>query len=281
MGDSGKEITHSMSTATPVGRVVTADSAGSTTEPAFVARLRSATPWWVLPVTVVVVLTAFSVYAAFTALQGFGLHPAYTGEAHGAPLLSPFYSPRVLVGRTPISPALWIIWSPLAFRATCYYYRKAYYRSFFWDPPGCAINERRHRTYRGEAKLPLVLNNLHRFFLYVALIVLAWLWVDAVQAFSYNGHPYLGLGTAIMLLNVVLLSGYTFSCHSLRHLVGGRIDCFSCVRFGKARHSAFRFLTSINGRHPTWAWVSLFSVLSVDIYVRIVNAGFGDPHIPF
>ena len=61
--------------------------------------------------------------------------------------------------------------SPLLFRATCYYYRKAYYRSFFWDPPSCAVGELRHRKYRGETAFPLFLNNLHRFLFYLVLIV--------------------------------------------------------------------------------------------------------------
>ena len=30
-----------------------------------------------------------------------------------------------------------------------------------------------------------------------------------------------GLGSLVLLLNVTLLGGYTFGCHSLRHLAGG------------------------------------------------------------
>ena len=244
-------------------------------------RLRRDAPWWLLPVTVVVVLGLFSVYAFWTAVQGWGDHPSYLGEAANAPYLSPFYSPSFFKGRTPVSPAFWVLWSPLLFRATCYYYRKAYYRSFFWDPPACAIGEVRHRKYRGESAFPLILNNLHRFFLYVAIIVLGYLWYDVAIALRYHGAWYIGLGTAIFVINVVLLSGYTFSCHSLRHMVGGRLDCFSCVRFGKQRYGAWKFITRLNEHHPTYAWVSLFSVLATDIYIRIINAGFADPHITF
>ena len=50
-----------------------------------------------------------------------------------------------------VSPAIFILPFPLLFRATCYYYRKAYYRAFFWDPAGCAIPEKAKRPgYTGE-----------------------------------------------------------------------------------------------------------------------------------
>jgi len=254
---------------------------GAGPAPGLIGRLRRDAPWWLLPVTVVAVLGLFGVYAVWTAVQGWGATPAYAGRAAGTPYLSPFYSPTLFAGRTPVSPAFWVLWSPLLFRATCYYYRKAYYRSFFWDPPACAVGEARHRRYRGESAFPLILNNLHRFFLYVAVVVLGYLWYDVLVALRYAGGWYLGLGTLIFVVNVVLLSGYTFSCHSLRHMVGGRLDCFSCVRFGKQRHGAWRFITRLNERHPMWAWVSLFSVLATDIYIRIINAGFHDPHITF
>ena len=34
----------------------------------------------------------------------------------------------------------------------------------------------------------------------------------------------IGLGTLVLAVNVILLGGYTFGCHSLRHLVGGFLD---------------------------------------------------------
>src|SRR5579864_3638455 len=136
---------------------------------------RRAAPWWLLPGTVVTVLTAFSGYAIWTAFFAGGVNQA-------GPYLSPFYSPLFWTSG-PVSPALWVLWSPLLFRATCYYYRKAYYRSFFWDPPACTLGELRHRDYRGEAKFPLFLNNLHRFFLYAVIVVTGFLWYDVFLAF--------------------------------------------------------------------------------------------------
>ena len=240
-----------------------------------VERRRGEAPWWLLPVTVVTVLGGFVIYSMYAAHLG-------ESRARSAPYLSPFYSPEWLTDhvRPPVFPAALALIVPVLFRSTCYYYRKAYHRSFFWDPPACAIPELRHRPYRGETRFPLILNNLHRFAMYLAVVYIFLLGIDAAQAFSQGGRFYVGLGTAIMVVNVVLLAGYTFSCHSLRHWVGGGLDCYSCSSVAKARHGLWRGITRINVYHPTWAWVSLFSVLSVDVYIRMLNAGwFADPHL--
>lgn len=236
------------------------------------ARGRRTAPWWLLPATVVVVLGGFSIYAFWTAVFG--------GFSEAGPYLSPFFSPVIWRGG-PLSSAIWVLPVPLAFRATCYYYRKAYYRSFFWDPPACAIGELRHREYRGETRFPMVLNNLHRFAMYLATLVLAFLWIDVLAAFRYQSHWYVGLGTVLMLVNVVLLSGYSFSCHSLRHLVGGGLDCYTGSRAGSLRFRLWRAVTTLNERHPMYAWLSLFSVLAVDIYIRLMQHGLVDPHLTF
>src|ERR1019366_6551652 len=99
-------------------------------------QLRRATPWWAQPLAIVAVLGAFTGYSIWTAF--FGPGPNHISEH--ANYLSPFFSP--LIWKTgPVTPALWVLWAPLGFRATCYYYRKSYYRAFFWDPPACARPE--------------------------------------------------------------------------------------------------------------------------------------------
>jgi len=259
------------------GRVV-----GTARAPIAEAYLRK-DAWWALPATVVIVLGTFIVYSTWAALQ----------NAHYFvdPYLSPFYSPCIsksclhltfrgglpeiqlpLIGV--LSPAFLILIGPLSFRLTCYYYRKAYYRSFWLAPAACAVRDVK-AGYTGETRFPLVLQNFHRYAWYVAVlfvIVLTW---DALLAFRFpmpgGGWQFgLGVGTIVMWINVVLLAGYTFSCHSCRHLCGGHVDVFSKA---PARYQLWRFISRLNERHPIYAWLSLFSVGLTDLYIRLVSMG--------
>ena len=239
-------------------------------------------PWWVQPVAVFVGLSAFIVYATWAALQG--------AHYHFGPYLSPFYSPELFgasehswFGQKPswwpswlnFSPAMLILWAPGGFRLTCYYYRGAYYKAFWADPPSCAVGEPR-KIYWGERRLPLVLQNSHRFFLYLALVFLVILASDVYKAFWFKDAATgvvsfgVGIGTLVLALNVVLLSGYALGCHSLRHLVGGGID--QLTRF-KTRHRAYNCVSCLNRGHMVWAWYSLFSVAFSDLYVRLCSMG--------
>jgi hypothetical protein len=222
--------------------------------------------WWAELLPVIALLGLFAVYATARAFEG--------RYYEWGPYLSPFYSPLIDPEHHwwPFSPALLILAGPLGFRATCYYYRKAYYRAFFLDPPACAVDEGR-RGYRGETAFPLVLQNLHRFFLYLALLFLVFLWYDAVRSFRFDGQFRVGVGSLVLTANVALLTLYTFSCHSLRHLVGGQVDCFSCSASARARHRAWRWTTVLNERHGLFAWLSLISVGLADLYVREVARG--------
>jgi hypothetical protein len=82
-----------------------------------------------------------------------------------------------------------------------------------------------------------------------------------------------------MLVNVIFLSAFTFGCNSFRHLIGGKLDCFSCSTSAKARHGLWGKVSTLNGHHQLWAWVSLGSVWVTDLYIRLATAGvFTDPH---
>jgi hypothetical protein len=228
--------------------------------------------WWVEPAATVLVLAGFIAYATWRTFEG----TAYTWEAY----LSPFYSPLFDVswahawGLGFVTPAMVILPGPLSVRFTCYYYRKAYYRAFAWDPPACAIAERRpSHGYSGEAKL-LLFQNLHRYTIYVAIVFVVILWKDAVLAVvGWKDGVHVGVGTLVMLTNVVLLSGYTFGCHSVRHLVGGSVNSYSTAPMGGVRHAFWRLVTVLNERHMLFAWGSLFSVGLTDLYIRSVASG--------
>jgi hypothetical protein len=221
--------------------------------------------WWVEPLPVIVLLSVFGAYATFRAFE----NDYYFWE----PYLSPFYSPLLTPSWWPFSPAILILGGPLGFRLTCYYYRKAYYRAFFFDPPACAVGELGRRNYRGETTFPLILQNLHRYFLYLAFVFLFFLWKDAIQAFWFKGHFGIGVGSLILLGNIILLTLYTLSCHSFRHLVGGKLDCFSCAAFGKQRYNSWRAASRLNEHHMVFAWLSLISVGLADLYIRAVASG--------
>jgi hypothetical protein len=227
--------------------------------------------WWVEPAATVLVLATFIAYATWRTFEGV----AYEWEAY----LSPFYSPLLGVGWLHawglrfITPAMLILPGPLSFRFTCYYYRKAYYRAFAWDPPACAVGERAAHRYQGEARL-LLFQNLHRYAMYLAVLFLVILWADALHAiFGWTDGVHVGFGTLVMLTNVVLLSGYSFGCHSFRHLVGGGVNSYSTAPLGKLRHRIWKLSTALNERHMLFAWMSLFSVGLTDLYIRMVATG--------
>ncbi|MGB7070438.1 MAG: hypothetical protein WBD22_13170 [Pyrinomonadaceae bacterium] len=237
--------------------------------------------WWVQPLVTFLGFFAFIVYSTWAAFQG----EHYTF----GPYLSPFYSPEIfgdsphslfgpmpnwLPSWLPITPAFLILWAPGGFRFTCYYYRGAYYKAFWADPPACAVGEPR-KGYRGENWFPLILQNVHRYFLYIALIFILILGYDAWSAmwFYDEGGPAnfgIGAGTLVLTVNVFLLGGYTLGCHSLRHLVGGAWDVLSNR---PTRMKAYNCVSALNKRHMLFAWLSLFWVGFSDFYVRMCSMG--------
>jgi hypothetical protein len=235
--------------------------------------------WWLEPVLTLGALAVFAVYGIWAAAQG--------NYYHWGPYLSPFYSPNLqawfpaLFGNLPFSPAFLVLWAPLGFRGTCYFYRRAYYRAAFADPPACAVGEPKAcgGCYTGETKFPFVLQNMHRFFFYVAAILAVFHWTHVAEAFQFDGGPAgtkqfgVGIGTLVLLVDAILLSLYTFSCHSFRHLLAGKLDVFSSTPLSRFRHQAWVLQTKINAHHMFYAWTSLLAVAFADLYVRLVAMG--------
>jgi hypothetical protein len=248
--------------------------------------------WWVEPLWTGVGFLCFVIYANWAAFQGD--HYFYGGY------LSPMYSPLLFTDPTrvgaaplehawfgawphwlqsiwppflPTSPAWLILAGPLSFRLTCYYYRKFYYRAYFMTPPACAVGARPQKNYRGETAL-FLFQNLHRYALYIAIAYIFVLSYDACLAFWRDGRFGIGVGTLVLVINPILLATYTFGCHSFRHLVGGRLDCFTCDSAAKRRHGAWQRVSWLNQRHMLFAWLSLVWVGFTDFYVRMVSMGY-------
>ncbi|MFN8062667.1 MAG: hypothetical protein U0Q12_26180 [Vicinamibacterales bacterium] len=237
--------------------------------------------WWLQPLAVFLGFSAFIVYSTWAAFQN--------AHYHFGPYLSPMYSPEIFgdsphawfgpkpawwPALAPFSPAFLILWAPGGFRFTCYYYRGAYYKAFWADPPSCAVGEPR-TSYRGEQSFPLILQNIHRYFFYVAVLFIGMLSYDALKSYWFtNGAGQtsfgIGVGSLVLTMNAVLLGSYTFSCHSLRHLIGGGIDRLSgaptCL-------TLYTCVSTLNRRHMLFAWLSLFWVGFTDLYVRLCSMG--------
>jgi len=230
--------------------------------------------WWISPLLTFLVFTGFVIYASIRAFMGT--------DYYASPYLSPFFSPCLATSCVEgssdlgqpvgdwwkLSPALLILIFPLGFRMTCYYYRKAYYRAFWLSPPACAVAEP-HGRYTGETRLPLILQNLHRYFWYAAVLVAAVLTFDTILAFrdETGDWGHMGLGTLIFVVNIVFIWLYTLSCHSCRHAVGGRLRHFSKH---PVRYRLWTWVSGLNTKHAQYAWISLFSVAIADLYVYLL-----------
>jgi len=250
------------------------------------ARTLRADRWWFQPA---ITFTLLSLWVAYAMARTMSQHAYFVDKYH---YLSPFSSPCVTASCTPAARdfGTWFPHFPpflpfgllvlpflLGFRLTCYYYRKAYYRSFWLSPPACAVAEP-HARYTGETRFPLIIQNAHRYFFYVAVIISAVNTYDVVRAFrGGDGGVGMGLGTIIMIINVVMLWTYTISCHSCRNAVGGRLKHFSKH---PARYRAWSFISKLNTRHMELAWTTLATLMITDAYIGLVAGGvFSDPRL--
>jgi hypothetical protein len=234
--------------------------------------------WWRAPLLTDLGLSAFLLYGFVRAMWGSAY---WVDDYH---YLTPFYSPCVSASCAPGASHLGVWfghfpwWIPLGslvlpfllgFRITCYYYRRAYYRAVWQSPPGCAVAEP-HSTYSGETRLPLIIQNSHRYFFYFAVVVSLINTYDAINAFHSPSGFGFGLGNVILVTNVILLWVYTLSCHSCRHITGGRLKHFSKHPI---RYWLWTQVSRINTRHMLFAWITLGTLVITDFYVMLVASG--------
>lgn len=225
--------------------------------------------WWQAPLLTNLGLAAFVIYATIRAFWGSAY---WVADYH---YLTPFYSPCVSTACAPGSSHFgqWVGDLPwfipmafislpflLAFRLTCYYYRKAYYRSVWQSPTACAVAEP-HAKYTGETRFPLILQNIHRYFFYAAVLISLVNTYDAITAFHSPSGFGFGLGNVILTGNVILLWVYTLSCHSCRHVTGGRLKHFSKH---PVRYWIWTQVSKLNTRHMLFAWITLGTLVLTD-----------------
>ena len=234
--------------------------------------------WWIQPLVTAIVFTAFVVYATWAAFDHTQLlrrrrtsrRSTRRASADGCPSAIAWAHCDIWHW---LSPALYILIFPLSFRATCYYYRKAYYRSFWLSPPACAVSEP-HKKYTGETRFPLIFQNIHRYTWYFAVIFAGIL--------TYDAGP------------VVLLTSPPAPLRDRRRDPGARgqrrPDPGLHVRLplvpthhrqaGSTTSPSIRCATSwwtlvskLNRRHMQWAWASLVWIAVADLYIRLVANG--------
>jgi hypothetical protein len=234
--------------------------------------------WWLAPAAVAIGLATWVTYAT---VRVFLQRDYWVDEHH---YLTPFYSPCVSTGCLPESAhfgrflpdhplipyAALSLPLLLLFRLTCYYYRKAYYRSFWLSPPACAVPDG-HQRYTGETRFPLIFQNVHRYTFYAAFVITLINTYDALLALGGEEGFGVGLGNVILFGNLVALWLYTLSCHSCRHVTGGRLKHFSRHPL---RYRWWTFVSKINTRHMQFAWISLATLAITDAYIMSLSAGW-------
>jgi len=244
--------------------------------------------WWTGPTAMALYLGFMLAYSTWRGLMeadfwifsDFGAsagNPTMAIESANSHVLSPLFSPLIVPGENSwvpvqlqwMSPAMFILIFPAGFRGTCYYYRKAYYRAFMQQPTGCVVSKP-WNEYSGETGL-LVVQNLHRYFMYAALAYLPLLSYDVWLSINFHlddVHKYgISVGTLILLINVIMLTGYTFGCHAFRHVVGGASNNWTGTSMNKMKYKFWKMSTMFNERHKDWALYSLFWVMFTDFYI--------------
>ncbi|MBT4060242.1 MAG: succinate dehydrogenase [Euryarchaeota archaeon] len=252
--------------------------------------------WWKGPTAMAIylgIMIAYSTWrgfmeADFWIFADFGLSGGQGGHAgtmaienQGSHVLSPLFSPLIIPGGEGLggpvpgflwwmSPAMFILIFPAGFRGTCYYYRKAYYRVYMQQPTACAVSKPAlapWKSYKGETKL-LVIQNLHRYFMYAALAYLPILSYDVLLSTHFEGGSWgFSIGTLVLALNVILLSGYTLGCHAFRHLVGGGTNDWTSSWVARFKYKLWSMSSFLNVHHKDWALFSLFWVMFADFYI--------------
>lgn len=235
--------------------------------------------WWKQPLWMATALTAAVIYTGLRVVF-------FDGEIHydNHRVTSPIFSPDI-IHMFDISAPSWansamlILWIPFGFRGTCYYMRRVYHRVFFQNPTGCVVSKP-WDEYSGETGL-FVLNNIHRYMLYLAIMVLIVKVYDVwhTMQFHEGSSDTLGVsvGTLVLATESFLLTMYVVSCHAFRHMFGGGSDRWT-GKFGRIIGKVYWRVSSTNVHHAFWFWTSLAMVFIGDLFVWSVAEGIlSDP----
>ena len=242
--------------------------------------------WWSQPLVMGTGLTLALVYT-FWRLFIYSTDSTISYDLEGSVVMSPIFSPNVLEwelfglkewGQNDapswVNAAILVLWIPFGFRGTCYYMRRVYYRTFFASPVACWVDEpdiNKKLGYKGEKRL-FIFNNLHRYFLYAAMVILLIKWWDVTHTMTFDDGIGISIGTFVMGIEAFLLTMYVTSCHALRHLAGGVLDRWT-TGISRIRGKLFGKISILNRSHGFWFWTSLAFVFLGDLWVIAVCEG--------
>ena len=233
--------------------------------------------WWASPSAGGIYLILLIIYITVVLFFGFQENQIRVADTH---YLSPIFASEIPAEWVPafwpvaaLTPALLILWAPAGFRATCYYCRRVYYRSFFASPPACSVDgvsimQGRYKGEKAVAPVPFILNNYHRYFLYVAIILAIFHWFDTWEAMHFvvgiDTRLGIGIGTLLIAIDALFLTLYVLFCHSFRHLIGGGSN---------TSNSASNVTDWLNKNHAYFFWISITTIVLADMYIRLLANG--------
>ena len=167
--------------------------------------------WWIEVLPTFLLLGGFMIYGLWTAFND--------SNYFADPYLSPFYSPCLAAnceettfkligsGWTPDAGAARPP-DPVGIPHHLLLLPQGLLPRLLRVAARCAVRDVPKR-YRGETRVPFILQNIHRYFFWLSLPVLFFLWWDAFKAFDFPDGFGFGVGTLVLLVNVALLSLYT------------------------------------------------------------------------
>ena len=125
------------------------------------------------------------------------------------------------------------------------------------------------KSYTGETRFPFLLQNIHRYFFYLSLVILAFLWWDSTLAFRFpDGFGWASARSCCSSMPPCCRCLVFPATHA--GVCGGYLNSFHSA---PGKYKTWTFISKLNEKHMEFAWVSLIWVGLTDVYVRLLAMG--------
>jgi len=131
-----------------------------------------------------------------------------------------------------------LIWAGRGLRANLLHYGKAILSERFFPRSPRLRGGGGKRNYKGETNFLIIPANVPPVFLYLACFFYFFS-EDAFRRF-FRWKVRDGVGTLVLLVNIILLTMYTLSVIRCGTWRCGTVDCFSCANFLESRGTSVR-----------------------------------------